>query len=140
ARAEHRSQAARERVALPVALVRLLVDFLHASRSPDVHAQLATQPPCGALVAARREADREDVAEPDQRLELERQRVDQDDPAVALYRMCRADIAADPLVGDAPAPDARQELLGGLGDSLRLCHEPESTQWRGRAGLRPRHF
>src|SRR5262249_16762194 len=78
--------------------------------------------PRRALVAARRETDRFDVAELRKVLGSETKRVDQHGAGVSPHGMRRAD-EADRLVMDAPGPDARGDLVDLGRDGFRLGHD-----------------
>ena len=57
-----------------------------------------------------------------ERLRRQTHRIEEDGALGTDDRVPGAFRAADPLVGDAPAPDAGNDLLGGLGDGVRLGH------------------
>src|SRR5262245_24184031 len=72
-------------------------------------------------MAARREADRRDLADRAQRLIGERVRIDEHSAVVGRHAVADAD-EVDPLVVHRPPPDAGDDLLDAIGDCLRLGH------------------
>ena len=87
----------------------------------DRNAELSAVSPGRALMYAGREANGDRVTEAGELLRFERERIDEHDTFGAGHCVrCAEEV--DPVVVDAPRPDARHDFMGLRRDGIWLAH------------------
>jgi len=121
ARRKERTETARELITLGIANIGLLFDLSCRGRRMDRNAERSAVSPRRALMYAGREANGDRVTEAGELLRFERERIDEHD-TFGVGHCVRCAEEVDPVVVDAPRPDARHDFMGLRRDGIWLAH------------------